>query len=362
MKELNKLIKAASRIQVRLNQLQKNIYSESVNQIEILISGYSQFAITNSKIRKALQKNWISAAKHLQQQNLRLIDDLSYTINKTKQFAAKPLPELPAISSIFADLRQIEQDCGKLNFDFEQDKIFVETEDIYLEDLYLGAFKIELRLDMLPELHKTLPYYCIALDPQYPVTSDDVTHPHVSNNILCEGDGATTIKTALEEGRLCDFFCIVTNILKTYNPDSPYVSLHDWSGIACYDCGYICDNENRYYCASCENDFCDSCSSYCRVCDEIICLGCGGQCPHCEEFICPSCINECSLFGSKCCHSCLEEGMCPTCIELERKNNDESREKDQTTSEADKKSEATRIESERMLNKTCPAIQSDGMG
>ncbi len=41
------------------------------------------------------------------------------------------------------------------------------------------------------------------------------------------------IRTALEQGRLCDFFSLVRSILNTYSPDSPYVSLYDWCGVAC---------------------------------------------------------------------------------------------------------------------------------
>ncbi len=41
---------------------------------------------------------------------------------------------------------------------------------------------------------------------------------------------------ALTEGRLLDFFMIVRQVLQTYSPDSPYVSLDDWYGRQCSDC------------------------------------------------------------------------------------------------------------------------------
>lgn len=341
MEDCRRLIKIANSVRSRLEQYQRNKLNELAGQIENLSDRYCELTATSSKIKKALNKGWIQSAKNLQQQIKTKSDDLVYAAEKTKQLANRPQPVLPEISTILSGLQQTEQDCGEITFNMEHNVVSIETDTVNLEDVYLGPFKIELHLNKLPELNKDTPYYCIALDPQPAATSDDVTHPHVSNDRLCEGDGISIIRAALEEGRLCDFFCIVTNILNTYNPDSPYVALDDWSGISCYDCGYLCDSENIYYCCFCERDYCESCSSYCRICDETVCLGCGGSCQFCEEFICSNCMKECSLCGAQCCETCLEENMCPTCIELERKDGDDKSEKEiQKINIVDKQKEA----------------------
>jgi hypothetical protein len=64
-----------------------------------------------------------------------------------------------------------------------------------------------------------------------------VTHPHVCNGQLCEGDGAAPIKAALGSGRLLDFFVLVGQILETYNDASAHVTLDNWEGRSCNDCG-----------------------------------------------------------------------------------------------------------------------------
>jgi hypothetical protein len=56
----------------------------------------------------------------------------------------------------------------------------------------------------------------------------EVTHPHVLDDHLCEGEGRQAIHAALTAGRLVDFFHLVKGILETYNEDSPYEALSDW--------------------------------------------------------------------------------------------------------------------------------------
>ena len=85
-------------------------------------------------------------------------------------------------------------------------------------------------------------------------SNEDVTHPHVSDEAVCEGDGRVPIRKALEQGRLLDFFVIVRNLLQTYNSGSPFVSLDDWEGIRCADCGASAGEDERWTCVKCESD------------------------------------------------------------------------------------------------------------
>jgi hypothetical protein len=138
--------------------------------------------------------------------------------------------EVPKLSLLVAELEQLKQEFGNIDHDSEHNSISVVTEPITLDDVYLGPFKIELHLDKLKDLYQDSPHFCIALDPHPAATSEEVTHPHVSSEKLCEGEGAAAIRAALEEGRLCDFFTMIRSILNTYSPDSPYIALHDWDG------------------------------------------------------------------------------------------------------------------------------------
>jgi len=116
---------------------------------------------------------------------------------------------------------------------------------------------------------------------------------------------------------------MVRSILNNYNPDSPYVSLDDWDGEPCYNCGYVTSRENTYYCSYCERDYYEECSTYCRQCEETVCLGCSGQCPHCEELVRKNCISRYTKCEELCCESCLEDGLCPNCKEEMEKENEE---------------------------------------
>ena len=325
MKKLQKQVWFINQILTALKNQHHSQYIELLTKTAKLQEKLIEVATETGKIRKSIDHQWLSAATKSKVRLERALNDLPYLISNSKQFIARPVNPAPTFRDLMAEFEQIDDEFGGVTFDMENQTISITTEAIELDDTYLGEFKIELRIDKLTEVHRMSPYYVIALDPHPAATSSDVTHPHVSNDILCEGDGHTAICTALEQGRLCDFFNMIESILNTYNPDSPYVSLSEWSGRPCYDCGYICDSENSYYCSCCDHDFCDSCSSYCRMCEETVCLGCAGRCECCDELICKHCAQQCSECDRYCCDQCLENGTCKSCIE-ERKDNEEETE------------------------------------
>jgi hypothetical protein len=223
------------------------------------------------------------------------------------------------------ELDALQKEFGGIAFDVSKHTISVVTEPVTLEDIYLGPFKVQLELDKLDHLYYSSPYFVIALEPNPAATNNSVTHPHVSDERLCEGDGSAAIRAALEEGRICDFFILVRSILNTYSADSPYVSLDDWDGRACYDCGRTVSGEDSYYCEHCEHDYCGECSTYCRRCEETICLSCSGQCSYCQEMLCRDCVSACEGCGELFCESCLKDDLCPNCRE-EQENEDERQE------------------------------------
>ncbi len=89
------------------------------------------------------------------------------------------------------------------------------------------------------------------------------------------------------------------------------------------------NDDNRYVCESCDQDFCDECVSYCRRCDRSICKGCLVECPHCQELNCERCIDACSECRQTCCPSCLEDDLCPTCKEKQEKENESHEQEEQ---------------------------------
>ena len=279
----------------------------------------------------AVQRNWQASAKKIIGRINRNLNDFSYQLQRVQQTMNSETGKTPKLNDIYAELCQIQQEYGQLKYDLKEQTLSIITDSISLDDIPFGPFEIRLRISDICQLYSSSPYRVIALDPN-PAGSDScVTHPHVSNDILCEGDGHMPIRRALEDGRLCDFFTIIINILQTYNPDSPYVSLDDWEGVSCCDCGRSVSGDDSYYCEFCDNDYCSQCSTYCQRCDTTTCLGCAYECPDCEEPVCRNCIAVCKQCEGEFCKDCLtEDGLCKSCDQDRKDNTDEQQKSDST--------------------------------
>ena len=323
MEDRKILIRVANRIQEALMKLKNSRYSELMRRLTSFAGQFQELTAESRKMGASLARGWFSAAEQCCSRTSKLLNDTSYSISQIKQLTEGPQKKTPKLSLLVDELGQVQEEFGNLDFDKAENAVSIVTEPITLDDVPLGPFRIQLELDKLSELYKDRPYRVIALNPNPPATDEEVTHPHVSGERLCEGDGCVAIRSALEQGRLSDFFTLVRSILNTYNPDSPYVSLDDWSGESCYDCGYVMSREDTYYCYYCEHDYCSQCSTYCHQCEETACLGCSSQCPHCEELVCKNCISKCTECEELCCESCLEDDHCPNCKEEMEKENEE---------------------------------------
>ena len=279
----------------------------------------------------AIQRRWLSAAKKVQTRTCRNIGDLSYEIQTLKGHLDHELVKPPTVADVLRELMQIEDDYGPLRYNWKHKTLSVLTDPIVLEDVALGSFEIRLYLDRIGQLYKDSPYHVIALEPNPAGSSDDVTHPHVSCERLCEGDGHFLIRKSLEQGRLCDFFNLVIGILNTYNPGSPYVALSEWDGYSCYDCGCTVSRDESYYCENCENDFCSQCSSYCQICDTTLCLACAYECPGCQKPVCRQCSTTCPECEETFCTDCINENKICNHCQQEREDQDHEQKEMQTT-------------------------------
>ncbi len=235
---------------------------------------------------------------------------------------------IPNVRDVLAELLQAEEEFEELRY-YPEDKIIaIATEAVELQGVYLGDFEVQLHIQALGGTNNRGLYRIVALDPHPSVRNEEVTHPHVSGERLCAGDAGAAIDAALAGGRVCDFFMLVRSVLTTYNQDSAYVTLEDWDGVACSDCGHIMGSDNTYFCTTCEEDFCDDCSSYCTYCEETTCLSCLDTCPVCQERVCPGCFTTCPDCGRRLCRGCEHDEKCP-CHEEEP----ESEENDDTNSD-----------------------------
>jgi len=346
MKKFRNKIKLANMLQEAFCKLKKAKLRHLKDKFEQFRYKCSEVAKDSHIFYTAVDKGWFGAAEKIKTRVNRNLCDFSYQLQQFKNLSDSEEIKLPKLVVIFADLNQIEDEFGELKFDLEEKTISVITDSIELDDIALGPFEIKLFVDQMSKLYSSnAPYKVIALEPNPAATDGNVTHPHVSSEQVCEGDGHIAIRVAIEQGRLCDLFTMVANILKTYNPDSPYVALSDWEGICCYDCGYTVADDDCYYCENCEHDYCSSCSSYCQICETTICMGCSYECPACNQPVCSTCTAACSECDEILCKDCInEEGLCNNCQEQREEDEDEELKEKTTTPD------------------TIPAVQPDSLG
>lgn len=267
------------------------------------------------QIGRASRRGWHGAAQ-------RLAEDLASTLEEYRRYAdnalqivkGRPsLDKVAAVADIYCDILALYDEFEEeAKIDFEEHEICVTTDAIVLEDIRFGRF--EIRLDW-QKLGSSLAYRVVALDPNPAAKSEDITHPHVQDERLCEGEGRTAIRAALTQGRIHEFFLLVSQVLHTYGRGSAYVELDDWDGSPCEDCGQSASQDDRYYCSRCESLLCDSCALSCRGCDETHCSGCLDQCAACGEDFCSACLTDCPVCHKRFCDGCREDGLCRSCYE-----------------------------------------------
>ena len=259
-------------------------------------------------------------------------------------------------SELHTELQDAAEEFEEVGWDKRW--LWATTEPIVLEEVYLGRFQIKLRLDRIGSPTATDDFDLVALDPNPAGGNSEVTHPHVSGGRLCQGEATGPIRLALEQGRLVDFFHLIHSVLRTYNPDSPFVRLDAWDGVCCGDCGTSVSSGDTSYCQGCDDDCCDECSSYCQNCSETRCVACLVECRGCGESHCDPCLSACQGCGTKgfcgsclvacaeCerkefCVDCLEHDLCASCrgVQVEEddnaKGNDGENDRDATEAAAD---------------------------
>ncbi len=269
------------------------------------------------RLELAIGRDWRAASDSL-------LTDLEYSLRRLSlecETCHANLPRPAAVDrlappgEIVADILALDAEFDSLEIKLEDKLLQVQTTPIVLEDTALGRFRIELRWELIGNERA---YEVIAESPNTPENDEEVTHPHIRDNLLCEGEGKTPIRRALAEGRLLDFFTLVRQILETYNPGSAYVELRRWNGVACKDCGYIMPGDDHGVCDRCEDPLCSECSVGCSRCDRYFCSGCSTSCEACERTLCESCLqaadDSCRLLCPTCFEEALEESnenLCP---------------------------------------------------
>ena len=260
------------------------------------------------KMRRARRRGWRLAAERVQRDLDEAVRRMQGELIRASQGIQSRHGELhqASLGDIYSDLLALHNEFEDVSFDPQAKTISGTTEPITLEGVYLGPFEIRLNWGYWAEDYSDY-YRVIATDPHPATSKEDVTHPHVDNETVCEGEGQQPIRRALEEGRLLDFFTIVDNLLKTYNSASPYVAIEDWDGVDCADCGDTVSGDDRWICEKCDASICEGCYVSCHHCRGIYCSECVTSCPDCGEYVCNFCMKECSECRDQRCPDCLHQ-------------------------------------------------------
>ena len=306
-----------------LTRLAAAIYEQPKTEhstgVDLPTATWQQSEVLLQRLRRARQRGWQLAAQRLQRDLREVLHRLRGELIAIDRLLEPQRDELhrSSIGDIHADLVALHEEFDDVSFDRRGKSISVTTESIELDDVYLGRFEIRLEWSNLAEGHPHN-YRVIALNANPAAANDSVTHPHVQDEAVCEGDGRQPICKALKQGRLLDFFTIVANLLRTYNADSPYVSLADWYGVECADCGSTVSDDERWTCELCGAYVCGDCYVSCPECDGIYCNYCVSFCQGCEENHCTDCMKTCSHCRAELCKGCLDNNeRCSDCHDQE---------------------------------------------
>ncbi len=303
-------------LQLAIRRYRHNRYRQLTERLKSLLQQTEGVAKLHRQLSACLDRDWTAAATRIARRLDRLFAEMSYHTSQANASYSSADVRVPAAGEIVAELRQLEDEFAVVSYDPKSKSLSVFTEAIRLEDVYLGQFEIQLFLQSACSLRHSDIYRVIALDPHPAASNSAVTHPHVSEEALCEGDAGAAMENALRGGRVSDFFTMVGSVLKTYNRESPYVALENWHGVPCYECGYVA-NEECYFCHFCEHDFCSECITLCEGCQEYVCKGCIEECPACGDTYCPKCMKMCEECDRWLCIWCHQDDQCP-CAEQRR--------------------------------------------
>jgi hypothetical protein len=323
MQDKKKLIHMATRVQEALLDLKRRRYLQLSKQLTAFAGQLKEITTESRKIEMALAHQWFAATEKCCDRAYRLFNEISSSMSHTRPLTQRKGQDVPSLSTIAEELQAAEDEFGGMDINLQKNTISVVTEPITLEYTYLGPFEIKLQVGQLSQVSQNAPFDVIALEPNPASQDEAVTHPHVSNEKLCQGDGTLAIRQALGSGRVLDFFTLVTNILKTYYPGGAYVGLDEWEGTPCYDCGSIVTRDNTYRCEHCDYDYCENCSTHCRICDYGFCLSCSRECSACDNSVCKGCMGQCATCEESFCIDCLEHGICETCLQEKEQGNEE---------------------------------------
>jgi hypothetical protein len=299
--------RTAVAIQKRIARRQQESFAVSLPEY-----AWSEAQEVLRQIELAQKRGWLVAARHLSSELRCQLESCRYQLADLVNSLRGQAPDQPPPTEgeIYREILALQAEFDDVELESKTGEIRVIVGPIVLEDIHLGRFQI--CLDWGDSSGST-PYRVVALDPNPAARDDSVPHPHVQGETLCEGEGRVAIRSALAQGRLLDFFTIVSQTLSTYARGSAHVELDSWFGESCMDCRSTVYEEERYYCHRCDAVLCGSCDITCQGCSNGFCSECISTCHECHADYCSSCLDSCPACRRATCVDCLHNGICRSC-------------------------------------------------
>ena len=200
---------------------------------------FKRMRVLTDRLRMVEERGWRAAARSVAQQLHNELFRCQAQISTALEIVSSrfAMSDAPTQAELYAELLALADEFEDMEVDEKEGTLSLATESIELEGQYLGSFCIILSFKDEFTSTSPLPYLVKAVAPCCPEGRSDITHPHVMNDHLCEGDATPALRAALQTGRLTDFFQIINQVLHTYNSGSPYASLNEWNGTECQACG-----------------------------------------------------------------------------------------------------------------------------
>lgn len=187
-------------------------------------------------------------------------------------------------------------------------------------------------------------------------------HPHVaSDGAVCWNGHDEEAQAYHDSGDFLALRDLIENLLRTYNPASPYITLKDWaqeSGPRCQACDEPWSEEELAWSDACRGELCPDCRHYCERCGDFVYwrdydeeMGACQRCREQEARACAGCgaltwleeleEHEAHWFGRV-----EAAGLCPACHEAllaEEETKEQSKEDEDDDETADDLAQSPRL-------------------
>ena len=190
MQARDPLLVAALRIHRRLSESARPVSDRLLGKMEEFLDNQDLFTRTWNQMQMAQRRGWDLSARRLLEQASHHLAVVYRSTGEVQGLMDVPRPAAPSAMSLVQELQQLDQEFGDLQIDLKKHLLLVRTEDIELEDVFLGSFAIQLDWNRIASHPSSDSFDCVALDPHPASKNESVTHPHVQDGKLCAGDAA----------------------------------------------------------------------------------------------------------------------------------------------------------------------------